>query len=242
MHNSLYVCVRGVRPHLERYKETHCTFAYTTRLPQMFTQPRKVLQQSSKSNKLKITAEKLENYKQVGNKDSAAKLGNKKGENWKVHYTNFQAKWSLKLERRANLFRAVVVALKQGRLQVNSVTRAHRDATIRGLRHWNFHFLSFWEALSVLCRVFYVTRSEKFSRELVHCCVTYVTEQCWLVLINPSYWTIYRSFEIIFEWYLCTGLEFKSNVSMQNHCFNKTFNLAWTIFHKILNCRRQLGL
>jgi len=78
MHNSLYVCVRGVRPHLERYKETHCTFTHTTRLPQMFAQPRKVLQQSSKLNKLKRTAEKFEIYKQVGNNDSAAKLGNKK--------------------------------------------------------------------------------------------------------------------------------------------------------------------
>jgi len=44
----------------------------------MFSQPRKVLQQSSKLNKLKITAQKLEIYKQVGNKNSAANLGNKK--------------------------------------------------------------------------------------------------------------------------------------------------------------------
>jgi len=30
--------------------------------------------------------------------------------------------------------------------------------------------------------------------------------------INAIYWTVYRSFEIILEWELSTGMEFKSNV------------------------------
>jgi len=33
-----------------------------------------------------------------------------------------------------------------------------------------------------------------------------------LIHINPSYQIVYRSFEIILEWVLSTGLEFKSNV------------------------------
>ena len=33
-----------------------------------------------------------------------------------------------------------------------------------------------------------------------------------LIHISPSYQTIYRSFEIIVEWLLSIGLEFKSNV------------------------------
>ena len=33
-----------------------------------------------------------------------------------------------------------------------------------------------------------------------------------IIHINPSYWTIYRSFEIILEWKLSIGLEFDSNV------------------------------
>jgi len=35
--------------------------------------------------------------------------------------------------------------------------------TVRRLRHWNFHLLSFWLALSLLCDVNYVTINEKFS-------------------------------------------------------------------------------
>jgi len=32
-----------------------------------------------------------------------------------------------------------------------------------------------------------------------------------LIHISPSYWTIYRSFEIILEWKLSIGLKYKSN-------------------------------
>jgi len=38
-----------------------------------------------------------------------------------------------------------------------------------------------------------------------------------LIHTSSSYWTIYRSFEIILEWRPSTGLEFKC--SMQIHCF-----------------------
>jgi len=61
-------------------------------------------------------------------------------------------------------------------LQVNSVTWAYHifriqvlqskfiyksrlhwgNATIRGLRHWNFHLLPFWLVLSLLCDVSYI--------------------------------------------------------------------------------------
>jgi len=33
-----------------------------------------------------------------------------------------------------------------------------------------------------------------------------------LIHISPNYQTVYRSFEIILEWVLSIGLEFKSNV------------------------------
>jgi len=33
-----------------------------------------------------------------------------------------------------------------------------------------------------------------------------------LIHISPSYQTVYRSFEILLEWVLSIGLEFKSNV------------------------------
>ena len=36
-------------------------------------------------------------------------------------------------------------------------------ATVRRLRHWNFHSLSFWLAISLLCDVSYVTVNETFS-------------------------------------------------------------------------------
>jgi len=50
-------------------------------------------------------------------------------------------------------------------------------ATVRGLRHWNFHLLSCWLTLSLFCDVSHVTMNAKFSWRLVDCCVTYVTEQ-----------------------------------------------------------------
>ena len=54
-----------------------------------------------------------------------------------------------------------------------------------------------------------------------------------LIHISPSYQTVYRSFEIIPEWVLSIGLEFKSN-SMQTHCFKKTFNLILIKWKKYL--------
>jgi len=53
------------------------------------------------------------------------------------------------------------------------------DATVRGLRHWNFHLLSFRLALSLLCDcdVSYAASNEKFSWELLHCYLTHVTKE-----------------------------------------------------------------
>jgi len=37
------------------------------------------------------------------------------------------------------------------------------NKTVRSLSHWNFHLLSFWLALLLLCDVGYVTINEKFA-------------------------------------------------------------------------------
>jgi len=37
------------------------------------------------------------------------------------------------------------------------------NKTVRRLRHWNFHLLSFWLALPLLCAICYVTINEKFT-------------------------------------------------------------------------------
>jgi len=68
------------------------------------------------------------------------------------------------------------------------------NATVRGLRHGNFHLFPFWLTLSLFCDLGYATMNEKY--ELLHSCVSYVTEQ-WqrcsvdarrtmLIIINPS--------------------------------------------------------
>jgi len=62
-----------------------------------------------------------------------------------------------------------------------------------------------------------------------------------LVRIGPSYWTIFRSFEIIVEWELSIRLELNPML-YAHYCFIKTFNLIWIIFEEILNWREQLGL
>jgi len=51
----------------------------------------------------------------------------------------------------------------------------------------------------------------------------------------------YASFEIILEWELSIGLEFKSNVLCKSIA-SKIFNLIWIIFLKLLNRGWQLGL
>jgi len=51
------------------------------------------------------------------------------------------------------------------------------NKTVRQLRHWNFRLLSSWLALSLLCDVSYLTINEKFAWQLLHCWITYVTEQ-----------------------------------------------------------------
>ena len=46
-----------------------------------------------------------------------------------------------------------------------------------------------------------------------------------LINISASYQTVYRSFEIILEWILSIGLEFKSNVLCKPIASKKTLNL-----------------
>jgi len=66
-----------------------------------------------------------------------------------------------------------------------------------------------------------------------------------LIHISPSYWTIYRSFEIILEWELSIGWEFEANIRCKIHCFKKHsiwYESLWIIFKKMRNRRGQLGL
>jgi len=50
-----------------------------------------------------------------------------------------------------------------------------------------------------------------------------------LIHISPSYWTIYRSFEIIIERELSIGLQFKYNV-LKNPLLQKTVSSIWIMF------------
>jgi len=102
------------------------------------------------------------------------------------------------------------------------------NATFRGLRHWNFHLLSFWLALSLLCDVSYATMNKQevlIRTPLLHyarhrAMITPVSPvRTRLIYISPNSRTIYRSFEIILEWGPSIRLEFKC--CMQIHCFKK---------------------
>ena len=62
-----------------------------------------------------------------------------------------------------------------------------------------------------------------------------------LIHISPSYQIAYRSFEIILEWVLSIGLEFKSNVLCKSIA-SKNIQSDMNEIAKILNCRGQLGL
>jgi len=62
-----------------------------------------------------------------------------------------------------------------------------------------------------------------------------------LTHINPSCWTIYRSFEITPEMGPVRWIELQIQCSIQIHCFNKTFSPIWIMFQKILCCIEQLG-
>jgi len=99
------------------------------------------------------------------------------------------------------------------------------NATVRDLRHWNFHLPLFWLALRLLCDVLYVTMNAKFSWELLHCVHR-------LIHISPSYWTFYRSFEIILEWELSIGLQFKFNVLCKSIA-SKKHSIWYELYFKI---------
>jgi len=79
---------------------------------------------------------------------------------------------------------------------------------------------SFWLALSLLRDVGYATmnavlmRARPLLRNARHrTMVTPVNpSHLRLIHISPSYQIVYRSFEIILEWVLSIGLEFKSSV------------------------------
>ena len=75
---------------------------------------------------------------------------------------------------------------------------------VRRLRHWNFHLLSFWLALLLLCDVSYVIMRSSYDyspllRNVRHrAVITPVSPLLTrLIRISPSCWTINRSFEII---------------------------------------------
>jgi len=62
-----------------------------------------------------------------------------------------------------------------------------------------------------------------------------------LIHISMSYQTVCRSFEIILEWVLSIGLEFKSNV-LCKPIASKKHSIWYQLNWKIPNCRGQLGL
>ena len=61
-----------------------------------------------------------------------------------------------------------------------------------------------------------------------------------LINIRPSYQRVYRSFEIILEWVLSIGLEFKSNV-LCKPMLQKTFNLILIKLKKYLIAEGSSG-
>ena len=62
-----------------------------------------------------------------------------------------------------------------------------------------------------------------------------------LIHVSPSYQTVYRSFEIILEWVMSIGLEFKSNVLCKSIASKKTFNLMWIKLKKYLIAEGSSG-
>ena len=62
-----------------------------------------------------------------------------------------------------------------------------------------------------------------------------------LIRISPSYQTVYRSFEIILEWVLSIGLEFKSSVLCKPIASKKTFNLIWIKLKKYVIAEGSSG-
>jgi len=82
------------------------------------------------------------------------------------------------------------------------------NKTVRRLRHWNFHLLSFWLTLSLLCDVMLcnyqweilMITSPLLSNVCHRAMITPVSPPpTTLIHISPSCWTIYRSFEITLE-------------------------------------------
>jgi len=117
--------------------------------------------------------------------------------------------------------------------------------TVRRLRHWNFHLLSFWLALLWLCDVSYVIINEKFSWQL-HWMLSNVRHRAVitpvsplltrLIYISPSCWTICRSFEIILEMGTVHWITLQIQWSIYtNSLLQKTFSQVLIMFQNILN-------
>jgi len=64
-----------------------------------------------------------------------------------------------------------------------------------------------------------------------------------LIRIRPSYWTFFRSFEIILERELSINMEFKCSVLCKSIASkNIQFDMDYIFKNTVLNCRGQLGL
>ena len=118
--------------------------------------------------------------------------------------------------------------------QVNSVTRAQHtiysdwlNKTVRRFRHWNFHLLSFWLALLLLCDVgnnkweVLMIISPLLSNIRHRAMITPVSLLTRLIQISPCCWTIYRSFKIILDMGTVHWIELQIQCSIQIHCFKK---------------------
>jgi len=116
------------------------------------------------------------------------------------------------------------------------------NTTVRGLCHWNFHLLSFWLPLSLLCDVGDVTVNEKFSWEPVHCYVTRVTNQWWRQLVLCVLGSLILA-RVTGQFFVRLKLFSNGNCPLEwtsksmfyaNPLLQEIFNVIWIIFLKIL--------
>ena len=104
------------------------------------------------------------------------------------------------------------------------------NKTVRRLRHWNFHLLSFWLALSLPCDVMVCNNkweilmitSPLMSNVRHRAMITPVSHLLTrFIHISQSCWVIYRSFEVTLEMGAAHWTELQIWCSTQIHSFKK---------------------
>jgi len=122
------------------------------------------------------------------------------------------------------LQRTNVHTFTQGPFQISSVPWAHHATYTLWMQPFGaciteISICPFWLALSLLHDVGYATMrvlmgARPLLRNARHRTMRTPVNppRLRLIHLSPSYQTVYRSFEIILEWVLSIGLEFKSNI------------------------------